>query len=57
MEESFVETKRLQEKIEEMTLSKTKIAKKRLKKVLDNKIDWYMSATEALKLRVIDEII
>ena len=57
MEESLVEAKRLQEKIEEMTLRKTKISKKRLKKIFDNKVDWYMSATEALKLRVIDEII
>ena len=57
MEESLVEAKRLQEKIEEMTLRKTKIPKKRLKKIFDNKVDWYMSAEEALKLRVIDEII
>ena len=57
MEESLVEAKRLQEKIEEMTLRKTKISKKRLKKVFDNKVDWFMSAEEALKLRVIDEII
>jgi ATP-dependent protease ClpP protease subunit len=57
MEESLVEAKRLQEKIEEMTLRKTKISKKRLKKVFDNKVDWFMSADEALKLKVIDEII
>ena len=57
MEESLVEAKRLQEKIEEMTLRKTKISKKRLKKVFDNKVDWFMSAEEALKLKVIDEII
>jgi len=57
MEESLVEAKRLQEKIEEMTLRKTKISKKRLKKIFDNKVDWFMSAEEALKLKVIDEII
>jgi len=57
MEEELVEAKRLQEKIEEMTLRKTKISKRRLKKIFDNKVDWYMSAEEALKLGVIDEII
>ena len=40
-----------------MTLRKTKISKKRLKKIFDNKVDWFMSAEEALKLKVIDEII
>ena len=57
MEESFIETKRLQEKIEEMTCRLTKIPKTKLKKVLKNKIDWFMSAEEALILGVIDEIL
>jgi len=57
MEEKLVETKRLQSKIEEMTLQLTKISKKKLSDVLKNKADWYMSAEEALKLRVVDEVI
>ena len=47
----------LNKKIEEITLDRTKISKKRLKEVLKNKIDWYMTAEEALDLGVIDEIL
>jgi len=57
MEESLEETKRLQKKIEDITLEKTSISKKRLKEVLKNKIDWFMTAEEALQLGVIDEIL
>ena len=57
MEESLVETKRLQGKIEEMTCRLTNIPKKKLKEILKNKVDWFMSADEALVLGVIDEII
>ena len=57
MEESLKETKRLQKKIEEITLDRTRITEKELKKILRKKIDWYMNAEEALKLGVIDEII
>jgi len=57
LEEKLEETKRLQKKIEVMTLEKTSISQKKLKEVLKNKIDWYMSAEEALALGVIDEIL
>tara|TARA_B100000131_G_scaffold97853_1_gene95000 strand:- start:905 stop:1468 length:564 start_codon:yes stop_codon:yes gene_type:complete len=57
MEEKLEETKRLQGKIEEMTVRLTKISKKKLSEVLKNKKDWYMSAEEALNLGVIDSII
>ena len=57
MEEKLKETKRLQKMIEDITLEKTNISKKKLNDILKNKIDWYMSAEEALKLGVIDEII
>jgi len=57
MEESLVETKRLQKIIEELTLDKTKITKKKLEKIYKRKVDWYMSAEEALKLGVVDEIV
>ena len=57
MEESLEETKRLQKKIETITLERTDITNKKLKEVLKNKIDWYMSAEEALTLGVIDEIV
>ena len=57
MEEALQETKRLQKLIEEITLDKTNISKKKLADVLKNKVDWYMSAEEALKLGVIDAIV
>jgi ATP-dependent Clp protease, protease subunit len=57
MEENIKETRRLQEKIEGMTLNLTKISKKKLEKIFKRKIDWSMNAEEALKLGVIDEII
>jgi ATP-dependent Clp protease protease subunit len=57
MEERLEETKRLQKKIEELTLERTSISKKKLKDILKNKIDWYMNVEEALELGVIDEII
>jgi len=57
MEESLVETKRLQGKIEEMTCRLTNIPKKKLKEILKNKVDWFMDADEALLLGVIDEIV
>ena len=57
MEESLEETKRLQKKIEEITLERTNISQKRLSEILKNKIDWYMTPEEALRLGVIDGIV
>tara|TARA_R110002020_G_scaffold356807_1_gene569308 strand:+ start:356 stop:919 length:564 start_codon:yes stop_codon:yes gene_type:complete len=57
MEESLEETKRLQTKIEQITLERTTISKKKLKEILKTKTDWYMSAEEALSLGVIDGIL
>ena len=57
MEESLEETKRLQKRIEKITLERTRITKKRLKEVLKNKIDWFMTADEALRLGVVDAIL
>jgi ATP-dependent Clp protease, protease subunit len=57
MEEDIAETRRLQNKIEEITLDRTKISKKKLKEVYDGKVDWFMDAEQALELGVVDEII
>ncbi len=57
MEEEFYETKRLQKLLEKITLEKTKISKKQLKKIYTHKIDWTMNSKQALRLGVIDEII
>tara|TARA_B100000963_G_scaffold176268_4_gene153357 strand:+ start:20247 stop:20825 length:579 start_codon:yes stop_codon:yes gene_type:complete len=57
MEESYKETKRLQQKFENITLDLTKISKTKLKDILKTKQDWYMDSKEALSFGVIDEII
>jgi len=57
MEEKLEEAKRLQTQIEDYTKSRTKIAKKKLREILENKKDWYMTADEALELGVVDEIL
>ena len=57
MEEKLEETKRLQKKIEDITVDKTQISKKKLAEILKKKVDGYMSAEEALGLGVIDEIL
>lgn len=57
LEEDVKEAKRLQSILEELTLKNTKINKKKLKDIYEKKIDWFMGAEEALKLKVIDEII
>jgi ATP-dependent Clp protease protease subunit len=57
MEDDVVETKRLQGKIEAMTLAKTKIPRKKIEKVYKTKKDWFMSAHEAEKYGVVDEVI
>lgn len=57
MEERIEETKRLQELLEKLTLEKTKITAKKLEKIYKTKRDWYMTAEEAIKLGVVDEIV
>ena len=57
MEESLEETKRLQKKIEDITLQQTTISRKKLTEILKKKVDWHMTAQEARGLGVIDEII
>ena len=57
IEESVDENKRLQKIIETIVLEKTSISEKRLKEVYDKKLDWFISADDALKLNIIDEII
>lgn len=57
MEEEVIEVKRLQKMIEDITLENTKITASKLKEVYNGKRDWYLSANQALKLGVIDEIV
>lgn len=57
MEQSVEETKRLQNKLEEFTLRKTKISKDKLDQIRKEKRDWYMTSQEAKELSVVDEIL
>lgn len=43
--------------VDNYMLSKSKISEKRLKEVREKRIDWYLYADEAVKLRIADEII
>jgi ATP-dependent Clp protease protease subunit len=57
VEEDIIEAKRLQKKIEEMTLENTKITKEKLEKVYEKKKDWYLDAKDSLKWGCVDKII
>lgn len=57
IEEEVIEVKRLQQKIETMTLENTKITEKQLEKVYKKKKDWFMDAKEAIKWGCADELI
>jgi ATP-dependent Clp protease protease subunit len=57
MEEVVIETLRLQKMLEDHTLEYTKISAKKLEKVYKGKRDWFIDTDEALKLRIIDEVI
>lgn len=57
MEERLMETKRLQKKIEEITVNKTSIPQKKLRKVYETKHDWFIETDEAMELGIIDKII
>ena len=43
--------------IEDVTLQNTRITEKKLEKIYKTKKDWFMDSEEALKLKVIDEIL
>lgn len=57
IQEKQEELTRLQNKLEEIVLKKTKISKKKLKEIFETKKDWYMSAKEAKDLGVVDEVL
>jgi ATP-dependent Clp protease protease subunit len=57
MEEEVIETLRLQKMLEEHTLEYTRISAKKLEKVYKGKRDWFIDTNEALKLKIIDEVI
>ena len=57
LERDLVESKRLQKILDTFILSKSKITKRQLSKVYNSNKDWYISADDALKYQIIDQII
>lgn len=57
LEEELIETKRLQKFVETITLKKTRMTKSMLQNNKEKKQDWFITATEAFKLGIIDKII
>lgn len=57
MEEEISEIQRLQKRIMEMVVKRTKISLAKLEENYKTKTDWYMDADEALANGVIDEIL
>lgn len=57
IEDELIEVKRLQKIMEDITVEKTDIPKKKLKEIFDSKTDWYITSEDALKMKIIDEII
>ena len=57
LEDEVIEVLRLQDMIEEHTIENTKIKIGKLKKIYKAKSDWFIDTDEALKLKVIDEIL
>ena len=57
IKQDLKEGERLQVILDSIILNNTQILKEKLDNVKERKIDWYISAEEALKLGIIDEII
>jgi ATP-dependent Clp protease, protease subunit len=57
IQERYRETRRLQKKLEKLTMEKTNIPKSKLKKIYRRKQDWYMTPKEAVKYGVVDHIL
>ena len=51
------EADRNQKDIEEYVLSRTKIAKEKLDKIRNQKIDFYIHSEEAFKYGIVDEVL
>ena len=57
LEEDLVESKRLQKILDNIILSRTKITKRQLTSIYNHKKDWYINSEEALKYKIVDQII
>lgn len=54
---SIVETERLQKEYDKFIVKHTKISQERLDEVKSNRVEWYLTAEEAIKYGIADEII
>jgi ATP-dependent Clp protease protease subunit len=57
LKENLEETERVMEMYDDHILSKTSFTKKQLDKVKKGKFDWYFDINEAIKYKVIDQVI
>ena len=57
LKENLEETERVMEMYDDHILNKTSFTKKQLDKVKKGKFDWYFDINEAIKYKVIDQII
>jgi ATP-dependent Clp protease protease subunit len=57
LKENLDETERVMEMYDDHILSKTSFTKKQLDKVKKGKFDWYFDINEAIKYKVIDQVI
>ena len=57
LKENLEETERVMEMYDDYILSKTSFTKKQLDKVKKGKFDWYFDINEAIKYKVIDQVI
>jgi len=57
LEEDLVESKRLQKILDDIILSRTKITKRQLTSIYNHKKDWYINSEDALKYKIIDQIL
>ncbi len=57
LKENLEETERVMEMYDDHILNKTSFTKKQLDKVKKSKTDWYFDINEAIKYKVIDQII
>jgi ATP-dependent Clp protease protease subunit len=55
--DSFAETERMQNMVENITMKKTKISKNKIEEIYNKKEDWYITPSEAKKLGIIDKIL
>lgn len=57
MKETLEETKRLNDLLMQLYLKRTKLSEEQLEDLIVRKLDWHISAEEALKYGIVDEII